>query len=217
MKRFLMVIALCVMTFWSSADSIARGFGVTVGASSMNFDEVKAGSFANYHAGLTYKFDLPLGFAIQPSVQYHLRGSVVEEEITNKTPLDYQNGYDEVPVSLQWGPDLILFRPYFDVTPFVGYNIINPISKDTIIDDALDIYNNKTWDGLDRLQYGVGVGFGVELWKLQIVGRYNWGFGTLIDAEGNLPDKDGIISDIQNTVMTGKDYSGVTLSVSFLF
>ena len=217
MKRFLMVIALCVMTFWSSADSIARGFGVTVGASSMNFDEVKAGSFANYHAGLTYKFDLPLGFSIQPSVQYHLRGSVVEEAITNKTPLDYQNGYVEVPVSLQWGPDLILFRPYFDVTPFVGYTIINPISKDTIIDDALDIYNNKTWDGLDRLQYGVGVGFGVELWKLQIVGRYNWGFGTLIDAEGNLPDKDGIISDIQNTVMTGKDYSGVTLSVSFMF
>ena len=217
MKRFLMVIALCVMTFWSATDSAARGFGVTVGASSVNFDEVKAGAITNYHAGLTYKFDLPLGFAIQPSVLYRLKGSVVEEAIKNKTPLDYQAGYVEVPVSLQWGPDLILFRPFFDVTPFVGYNIINTISKDTIIDGALDIYNNKTWDGLARLQYGLGVGFGVELWKLQIVGRYNWGFGNLIDEEGNLPDKDGVIDNIQSTVMTGKDYGGVTLSVSFMF
>lgn len=216
MKRLLMVVALCVMTFWSSTDSAARGFGVTAGASFLNIDDVKAGATTGYHAGLTYKFDLPLGFAIQPSVLYHVKGSVVEDAVSNGSPLDLKTGFVEVPLSLQWGPDLILFRPFLDVTPFVGYGITNSITKESLVNGALEIYN-KEWDGINRLEYGLGVGVGLDIWKFQVIGRYNWNFGNLLDASGNLPDKDSLISNIQDNVLKGQNYGGVTLSLAFIF
>lgn len=216
MKRFIMVIALCVMTFWSSTDSIARGFGVTGGASFVNLNQAKTGMVTGYHAGLTYKFDLPLGFAIQPSVLYHLKGSVVEDAYANGSSLDLKTGYVEVPVSFQWGPDLILFRPFLDVTPFVGYGVNNTIKGKPLLDTAVEIYNNK-WDGLNRLEYGLGLGLGLDIWKFQLVGRYNWNFGSLWDPAGNLPEKETLISNIQSAVLEGKNYGGLTLSLSFIF
>ena len=212
----MMVIALCVMTFWSSTDSVARGFGITAGASFVNFNEAKSGLTTGYHAGLTYKFDLPLGFAIQPSVLYHLKGSMVEEAITNGSSFDLQTGYVEVPVSFQWGPDLILFRPFLDVTPCVGYGVTNKITKESLTETALEIYNNK-WDGLNRLEYGLGLGVGFDIWKFQLVGRYNWNFGNLLDSAGNLPGADNVVSNVQNSVLTGQNYGGMTLSLSFIF
>ena len=204
------------MTFWSSTDSIARGFGVTAGTSFVNLNQAKTGAVTGYHAGLTYKFDLPLGFAIQPSVLYHVKGSIVEDAFTNGSALDLNAGYVEVPVSFQWGPDLILFRPFLDVTPFVGYGVNNTIKGKPIMDTAVEIYKNQ-WDGLSRLEYGLGMGVGFDIWKFQLVGRYNWNFGGLLDASGKLPDKDSIISNVQTSVLEGKNYGGLTLSLSFIF
>ena len=211
MKRFLMVIALCVMTFWSSTDSIARGFGVTAGASFVNVNDVKSGLTTGYHAGLTYKFDLPLGFAIQPSVLYHVKGSMVENAVANGSPLDLKTGYVEVPLSLQWGPDLILFRPFLDVTPFVGYAVNNTIKTEAL--NALEVVTKNDWDGfsMNRFSYGLGLGGGIEVWRLQFICRYNWNFGPLFDADGAL--------NVQpvNELFKDKNFGGVTLSLAFMF
>ena len=40
------------------------------------------------------------------------------------------------------------------------------------------------WTGLNRLEYGLGLGIGIDVWKLQVIGRYNWNFGVL----GNYKD-----------------------------
>lgn len=216
MKRFLMVIALCVMTFWGSDTSMARGFGITGGASFVGVKDVTSGLTTGYHAGLTYKFDLPLGFAIQPSVLYHQKGSVVEDAFANGSSLDLKTGYLEVPVSFQWGPDLILFRPFLDVTPFVGYGLNNSVSGYSSLINSIQQTDNQ-WEGLNRLEYGLGLGIGLDIWKLQVIGRYNWNFGSLLDVNGKLPGAENVLSNVKSSVLGGNNYGGMTLSVAFIF
>ena len=211
-----MVIALCVMTFWGSGTLMARGFGITGGASFIGVREASSGMTTGYHAGLTYKINLGLGFALQPSILYHMKGSVVEDAYENGASLDLKTGYVEVPVSLQWGPDLILFRPFLDVTPFVGYGLNNTLSGYSF--DSSTVYQSKNqWDGLNRLEYGLGLGIGIDVWKLQVIGRYNWNFGALLDANGKLPAVDNVLSNIKSSVFKGNNYGGMTLTVAFLF
>ena len=209
MRRLLMVITLCVMTFWGSNTSAAKGFGVTGGASFVGFQEVGAGLTSGYHVGLTYKLDLPLGFAIQPSILYHMKGSVVDGAYADGQSLDFKAGYLEVPVSIQWGPDLILFRPFLDVTPFVGYGLNNNISGTRTL--------KNQWEDMKRLEYGLGVGIGLDVWKFQVIGRYNWNFGTLFNPEGSLTDSDNVLSHVSSSIFDGNNFGGLTLTVAFFF
>ena len=123
-------------------------------------------------------------------------------------------GYLELPVSLQWGPDLLLFCPYLDVNPFVGYGLHYGLSGSFLGEDRS--FRNK-WEGISRLEYGLGLGAGVEIWKIQVTARYNWNFGSLFDAGGNAPGASEIWNTAKESVLEGKNFSGVTLSVAFLF
>lgn len=216
MKRLITVIALCVMTFWGSYTLKAGDFGVVAGASFTNIKEVSKDMATGFHAGLTYKFNLPLGFALQPSVLYHMKSSLVEGAIADITTFDYKMGYVEVPVSLQWGPDLLVFRPFLDVTPFVGYALNNEASGVKIQGEFMEKVQNK-WEGVNRLEYGLGLGGGIEVWKLQLVCRYNWNFGDLFNAEGQTAGWNEIWNTATDSVKTGKNFGGVTLSLAFLF
>ena len=203
MKRFLMVIALCVMTFWSSHTLMAGDFGVTGGASFTELKDVSKGLTTGYHAGITYKFHLPLGFAIQPSLLYHLKSSTVDTALQTGAITGFNVGYLELPLSVQWGPDLLLFRPFFDVSPFVGYALNNDI-KGYSVKGTAEVLKNK-WDGINRLEYGLGIGGGLEIWKIQVVARYNWNFGQLFESRSRA------IS------FNDKNFGGVTLTAALLF
>ena len=216
MKRLITVIALCVMTFWGSYTLKAGDFGVVAGASFTNIKEVSKDMATGFHAGLTYKFNLPLGFAVQPSVLYHMKSSLVEGAIADVTTFDYKMGYVEVPVSLQWGPDLLMFRPFVDVTPFVGYALNNEASGVKLQGEFMSKVQNK-WEGVNRLEYGLGLGGGIEIWKLQLVCRYNWNFGDLFNADAGTADWNEIWNTATDSVKTGKNFGGVTLSLAFLF
>ena len=216
MKRIFTVIALCVMTFWSSLTLRAGDFGVVAGASFTGVKALSPELATGYHAGVAYKFHLPLGFALQPSLQYHMKTSEVQGAIADITTFDYKMGYLELPVSLQWGPDLLLFRPFVDVTPFVGYALNNEASGVKVQGEALSRLQNK-WEGINRLEYGLGLGAGIEVWKLQLVCRYNWNFGDLFDAEGNTAELKEMWGIAKDSVMNGKNFGGVTLSLAFLF
>ena len=204
------------MTFWGSYTLKAGDFGVVAGASFTNIREVSKDMATGFHAGLAYKFNLPLGFALQPSVLYHMKSSLVEGAIADITTFDYKMGYVEVPVSLQWGPDLLLFRPFLDVTPFVGYALNNEASGVKIQGEFMEKVQNK-WEGVNRLEYGLGLGGGIEVWKLQLVCRYNWNFGDLFNAEGQTAGWNEIWNTATDSVKTGKNFGGVTLSLAFLF
>lgn len=216
MKRLLLVIALCVMTFWGSTKAYSRDFGIVAGASFTGVRDVSRDNVAGYHAGITYKFRLPVGFAIQPSVLYHMKGSMVEDALSGNGRLDMRVGYLEVPVSFQWGPDLVLFRPYLDVTPFVGYGLNNKLTAQVAQTGGEQVVKNS-WDNLSRLEYGLGTGIGLELWRLQIVGRYNWNFGNLFNPSGELVSGEEVVDALKNSVLQGKNMSGFTISVALMF
>ena len=217
MKRFLTVIALCVMTFWGSHDLKAGDFGIVGGASFTGIKNISPELTTGYHAGLTYKFHLPYGFAIQPSLLYHMKSSLVEEAVADLATFDYKMGYLELPVSFQWGPDLLLFRPFLDVSPFVGYALNNELAVTSPAAQRSSLgYTNK-WDGVNRLEYGLGLGGGLEIWKVQVVCRYNWNFGQLFDTSGKAAATADFFENAKESVFNDKNFGGVTLSVALLF
>ena len=83
-------------------------------------------------------------------------------------------------MSVQWGPDLLLFRPFLDVTPFFGYALNDEVTGPEVAAVSEDAKNK--WEGINRVEYGLGLGAGLEVWKLQLVCRYNWNFGNLFDT-----------------------------------
>ena len=216
MKRFLSVIALCVMTFWGSHTLRASDFGVVAGANFTSLGDVSARVSTGYHVGIGRKFNLPFGFSVKPTVLYNLKASVVESAIATNSDIALNVGYAEFMGSIQWGPDLILFRPFFDVSPFIGYAVNNDFETTTLITNAIKTWKNE-WDGMNRLEYGFGLGLGVEVWKLQVVGRYNWNLGSLYSPEGEVDELKDIFTNAKASVLEDKNFNGVTLSVSLMF
>jgi len=197
MKRILLVLASVLVL--ASFSASAKGFGVTAG---MNFNstkikEVKMDAQAGWNVGLTYAFNLPLGFSLQPSLVYSQKSALVETVTDTKQTV----GSINLPVSVQWGPDLLVARPFVDVTPYVGYSLFNK-AKGDILDDI---------KGGNGFEYGLGVGAGLNVWKIQAIVRYNWNFGVL----GSLKD----FTDIQVGNLTPEDqtYGGISVHLAFFF
>ena len=119
----------------ANANAITK-FGVFGGATFPSVKTIQKGAQTGVILGAACQLDLPLGFAIQPSLMYN---SVKFDSI-------------EVPVSFQWGPDLLIFRPFLEVAPYVGYKLSD----------------------IKGLGYGIGLGGGLEVWRFQATCRYNW-------------------------------------------
>ena len=217
MKRILTVIALCVMTFWSSQTLRAGDFGIIGGAGFTSIKSISPDVATGYHAGLTYKFNLPFGFAIQPSLLYNMKASQVNDALAGLADFDCRMGYLELPVSLQWGPDLLLFRPFLDVSPFIGYALNNELKTSVGSGARLSSELVNQWDGINRLEYGIGLGGGLEIWKIQVSCRYNWNFGSLFDESGKAATAAGFLEDIKGVNVDNANFGGVSLSVALLF
>lgn len=190
MKKLLLLVVTVLVTL-VCADNVSAqvNFGVIGGAtfSTTNVKEFNEGTMTQYHAGLTLRVKLPAGFSIQPSLLYQVKGAnVAVGGVSASTTV----GYLELPVSFQWGPDLILFRPFLDVTPFAGYGLNNK-SWSQAFEDIRD-----SWNDVNRWEYGVGTGLGFDIWKFQVIARYNWNLSSFSDE------------------MT---FSGATLSLAYLF
>ncbi len=206
-------LALALM-FAGMADSSAQiRYGVIGGAtfSKLSNTDLLGENMTQYHAGATVQVKLPLGFSIQPSLIYNVKGSKVGlSDVPDSPPADFTVGYLELPVSVQWGPDLLLFRPFLDVTPFVGYGLNNKLSSG-------DVVTRNSWsgNGVSRWEYGLGVGIGLEIWKFQVIGRYNWNFGSLVNFKEDL-ESGGAFDAVKNSFGRA-NFGGFTLTAAFLF
>jgi hypothetical protein len=119
-----------------------------------------------YQFGVLYKISLPAGFAVQPELLYVSRKSKLEGVFVGaeNTKDKYDLQYLQVPVSIQWGPNLMLVRPYVQVVPYFNFLI------------GKDFSNGADFGDLHKANSGIGIGAGLDVWKLQISGRYNWDF-----------------------------------------
>lgn len=204
MKKIMTVVLAVIMLSGISASAQTK-WGVTGGLNfnTSKFSEVDVDARTGWSVGGTCLVDLPLGFSLQPSVVYHKKEMNIADVITQSM------GYVEVPVSVQWGPDLLAFRPFVDVTPYIGYALSNEFSASVA---GLD-FSDKGWKGKERFEYGLGLGAGVNVWKLQVIARYNWNFGTLYNVEG----WDDIKPHLKDLKATSENFAGVTLSVAYFF
>lgn len=202
MKKIFIACAAVLMLFSVQASAIGR-WGVTGG---MNFNsatikDVKMEAQAGWNLGLTYNLDLPLGLSLQPSLVYSQKGALIGAE---QVKITQTVGSVNLPVSVQWGPDLLIARPFIDVTPYVGYSLVNKA-------DANILTLKEELTGKNAFDYGLGVGAGLDIWKFQAIVRYNWNFGVL----GSLKDFTGInVGDLKSEHET---FGGVSVHLAYFF
>ena len=215
MKKTIFVIALVISMF--SAIEASAQVGIIGGftSSTTQVQSIDAKSLNLYHLGLVSKFDVGLGFAIQPGLIYQVKGVALGDisEDTKTEDFQLKSGFVEIPVGLQWGPDLLAFRPYLFAEPFVGYQISG--------DDSVVLSGSnedlKTWasDAKNKLEYGFGLGIGIEFGgRLQLSAQYFNNMGKLFNE--NKIDTAAIAEDVKESVKDG-NFKGFKVSLAILF
>lgn len=204
-------IAVLLSVFLLST-AVYGQFGIKAG---LNFNSMKdfnvnelTSSFegkTGFHVGVLYKLNLPLGFALQPELMYTQKGGSID--LGGEASGDIKMNYLQLPVNLQWGVDLVLFRPFIMVSPYIGYAIAKG-----------DGFKNVEWDNLNKFEYGIGLGAGLDIWKFQVSGRYCWDLGTMSDFEGDsfTEGVDKAYQEASRAISDGKN-RGFELSIAFLF
>ena len=224
MKKLAIAIAAAFIAVSASAQ-----IGVIAGLTSSQSNYKEAWAHINevtqYHVGATLKLPLPFGLAVQPSIIYNVKGTSVEEMTAEGSDVslfktDSKTGILEVPVQVQWGIGIAgVVRPYVFAEPFVGLAINGENKVD--VGGLLNTEDKAEWDNVkDRLEYGFGVGAGVEILQhLQVSVRYYWNLGGLYGEDENGESKPVAStnpSDYYNIAQNQK-VGGVMASVAFLF
>ncbi|MBR5099715.1 MAG: PorT family protein [Bacteroidales bacterium] len=175
---FLLVSLLLLGSVAANAQGVIvkAGFNYTNASSVQDLKSGKTG----WQFGAGFQTESWTGFSLQPELVYKVKGVTLED--ATKVSMNYV----ELPVNIQWGPDLLIARPFIFASPFLGYNIGTKFSKETTLADTI----NRNFH---RFEYGLGLGLGINVWKLQITGKYNWNFGqitTWSDAQANVKGLD---------------------------
>lgn len=206
MKRLALILSVFLLSVISL--NAQSGFGIKAGMNFNSMSDLEVNDIktsidrkTGFHAGVLYKINLPAGFALQPELLYVQKGGSLNEEpysADSQTSTfkggDLKMHYLQLPVNVQWGIDLVLFRPFIMVSPFLSYQI----SKSS------DIKEIK-WSS-NELGYGIGLGAGLDVWKFQVSGKYNWDLGKASEFEWNGA----------RTFKGGKN-RGFELSLAFIF
>ena len=204
MKKFIVIVASLLLAVSAHAQlGVVAGITSSKGDLKSAINDVKVQNITQYHVGVTYKLDLGL-LAIQPSLLYNMKGTKLNVAEIKSTELDYKTGYIEIPVQLQVGLNLGVARIYGFAEPFIGYAITNTATL-----SGQDL--KADWDNVkNRLEYGVGLGAGVELIKhVQVSVRYFWNMGDMYGTTLSF-------AKIQTTIAEQKA-SGIAASVALLF
>ena len=204
MKKLIIALAALMVSVSAVAQS-----GIIAGVTSSSTelkdaaDNVK--DITLYHIGLTRRISLGL-IGIQPSLIYNVKGTRLED--FDSKAINFKTGFLELPVQIQVGFPIAGFRPYAFVEPFLGYAVTNSAKGENI---SVQQLQNIKWDNIkNRLEYGAGLGAGIDLFnRLQVSVRYFWNLGELYDGAE--------IKDYINTgteVMKNEKCSGIMASVA---
>lgn len=220
MKKIVFAAAIVAATVFCTDASAQRYNSARVGlmggftSSSTSIKNADSKSVSLYHIGVTAEIPLLGGFAIQPALLYQVKGmsadkfnsSSISESLGS---FETKVGYLEVPVQVQWGLDLLAFRPYVFAEPFVGFRV----GQNTKGEVA-----GTLKDDLKKVEYGLGLGAGVDVWRLQLSVKYFWNFGKIYDKDGNVgPIVDNAKNVIKDAVNNGNNFNGVMVSAAFFF
>jgi len=151
---FIMVLACC------SQINAQIHFGIKGGINFDNFKlkdakELSISNTTGWQAGVLLQFRVPvIGIGVQPEVLYTVRNAKAND-VSNSV------SYLEVPLNVQWGLNLAIVRPYLMAGPYFSY--------------AMNFKGDEFKKRLDKFDWGVGLGAGIEIRKIQLGARYQWG------------------------------------------
>lgn len=153
MKKLLFVFILFSLTT-GYAQAQFR-FGIKAGANFNQFStqaDTLKNSYNGFQVGIAPQFKIPLvGLGIQPEILYTFNSG---EKLSD---------YISIPLNIRWQPlPLPLIKPIVLAGPYFGYAV-----------------NIKNKDLITPVDWGIGIGAGVEVWKLQIEGRYSMGLKNI--------------------------------------
>ena len=215
MKKNLVILMLALM----ASPVLNAGNGVRFGllggftSSSTNVEKMELSSVSLYHAGAALQVPIWPAFAMQFQLQYQVKGATLDKMDTSPASLrslETQVGYLELPVQFQLRIPLPVVRPYLFGEPFVGYALnMNTKSLQEEIKD-FDKAN------ISRMEYGLGLGGGVEFWKMQVSARYFWNFGSLC-ADDGLVSTDAIAETVTSAFKDKRNFNGISVTAVLFF
>lgn len=215
----------------------ASNTGFTVGINLNGASQDAGGAFKQFQVGTVTRIELPAGFALQPGIFYNVKGqSLSLKDIVSTSRFYTSVGYIEVPVQIQWGMEVYRnIKPFAFVEPFIGYGIntkslfgnnrLEDLLSGNISEDDLENLDPDDFtledlgfgnfdpvkmknDFVNRLEYGVGGGIGVEFFNIiQISMKYYSNIGKLYNKELEIPE------DMKEQ----RAAHGFTFSLGFLF
>ena len=171
MKRFALAV-VCLMLLGSLTAS-AQGLIVKAGLNYNNstVQGIKEGR-SGWQLGAGFQTETASGFSFQPELVYKVMGYKMS---------DIQNlnlGYLEVPLNVQWGPNLLIARPFIFAGPYVGIKVSNQFRGSNWTETDME----QVTSGLKKAEWGLGLGIGLNVMRFQIAGKYNWNFGAIADT-----------------------------------
>lgn len=231
MKKLFVIIAAALV---SASVAQAQQFGVIGGFTSSSTGVNTKDAMANlknvslYHVGAAARWELGSIFAIQPQIAYQVKGANLHKTITEGT---YQNaansfqsktGFIELSAGLQAGVDLLAFRPFVLVEPFVGYAVTGTENYDVIGEGLVngkipyDEIDAAVADVKNKLEYGFGVGGGVQvLDHFQVTVQWFMNLGNLYN--GGKIDSAQIEDKVKTYYKDIKNYQGIKVTLGLFF
>ena len=165
------ILTLAVVAFISAGLNAQVKFGVKAGWNLENFDinnnvgtQLQKENVVSWDLGVVAQLHLSGDLYLQPEIVYSSQKiDVVAEELGKQ-----KISYFQVPVSLLYKyKPTDLFGIFGSVGAYFGY--------------AVD-RNNLSLNALRKTDWGVSLGAGVEVWKLQLHARYNWALENISDV-----------------------------------
>lgn len=217
MKKIMVIAALFASVMAASAQQFGVKGGLTLSTVGGADNPKENKDVILYEAGVVYKADLGGGFAIQPALGYQMKGAKFEQNSTKHT-VETKTGFVELSVGAQWGPDLLAFRPYVFVEPFIGYAVTGSesltgmegrLSAGEKVNTAL----NK--EAKNKLEFGAGAGIGLEITRhIQLSCQYFNNFGRLYKEDRLYKDD---LKGIKSSYINLKSYQGIKFTLAVLF
>ena len=159
MKKIILTIVM-VACFLSQIDAQIK-FGIKGGVNFEHFklkdarEKLTFDNSVGWQAGVLLQAKIPvIGLGVQPELLYTVKKADVANE-SNRIQ------YFEVPLNVRFGLNLLVVRPYLMGGPYFSY--------------ALKTEGTVFKPQINKFDWGIGLGGGVEIWKLQLGARYSWG------------------------------------------